>query len=126
MLMKDEFATSPTVIAGTPMPVLPRKEMTIQDLWGILSRRRKLVACVFMLTVAAVAVLFATSTRLYIGSAEIQVQKEPADTLSMETMMGPESQSDALDSNITLQTQAQILQVGFTRVAGNQRAEPGE
>jgi succinoglycan biosynthesis transport protein ExoP len=110
MLMKDEFALSPAVIAGTPMPALPRKEMTIQDLWGILSRRRKIVACVFVLTVAAVALLFAISTRLYKGSAEIQVQKEPADTLSMETMMGPESQSDALDSNITLQTQAQILQ----------------
>ncbi len=30
--------------------------------------------------------------------------------LEHETMMGPESQSDAVDSNITLQTQAQILQ----------------
>jgi succinoglycan biosynthesis transport protein ExoP len=40
----------------------------------------------------------------------IQVQRESADALSMDNMIGPESQSDSVDSNITLQTQAQILQ----------------
>jgi succinoglycan biosynthesis transport protein ExoP len=60
--------------------------------------------------VGVAAILFATSTRLYMGSAEIQVQKEAADALSMNTMMGPQNPTDAVDSNITLQTQAQILQ----------------
>ena len=111
MPMKNDFAMSPAVIAGTPAPTMPpRKEMTIQDLWGILSRRRGIVLGVLLLTIAAAATLFATSTRLYKGAAEIQVQKESADTLSMDTMMGPGTQSDAVDSNITLQTQAQILQ----------------
>jgi succinoglycan biosynthesis transport protein ExoP len=111
MPMKNEFAlTAPAVIAGLPAPMLPHKEMTIQDLWSILSRRRQIVLGVLLFAIGVTAALFATSTRLYKGSAVIQVQKESADALSMDTMMGPESQSDAVDSNITLQTQAQILQ----------------
>jgi succinoglycan biosynthesis transport protein ExoP len=110
MPAKNDFAMVPAVIAPTPAPMLPRKEMTIQDLWGILGRRRGIVLGVLLLTVGATAVVFAFSTRLYKGSAEIQVQKEAADALSMNTMMGPESQPDAVDSNINLQTQAQILQ----------------
>jgi succinoglycan biosynthesis transport protein ExoP len=106
---KNNFAIAPALIAGTPAPVLPRHEMTIQDLGGILSRRRGIVIGGLLLTMGAAAVMFATSTRLYSGSAQIQVQKEAADALSMNTMMGPQSQSDAVDSNITLQTQAQIL-----------------
>ena len=111
MPTKNELATTPTVIAGTPAPVMPmRKEMTVQDLWGILSRRRSIVLGILLLTIAVAATLFATSTRLYKASAEIQVQKESADALSMDTMMGPESASDAVESNVNLQTQAQILQ----------------
>ncbi len=111
MPTKNEFSITPAVIAGTPAPVLPvRKEMTVQDLWGIMSRRRRIVVGILFLTIAVAAVLFATSTRLYSASAEIQVQKESADALSMDTMMGPESASDAVESNVNLQTQAQILQ----------------
>ncbi len=110
MLSKNDLVVAPAVIAGTPAPLLPRKEMTIQDLWGILSRRRNIVLSVLLLTMGVGAVLFATSTRLYKGFAEIQVQKEAADALSMDTVMGPESQGDAVDANVTLQTQAQILQ----------------
>ncbi len=106
---KDSFAMTPTLIAGNPA-VLPRKEMTIQDLWGILSRRRKIVLGALLVTMSLAGILFAVSTRLYKGTAEIQVQKESSDALSMDSMIGPESQSDSVDSNITLQTQAQILQ----------------
>jgi succinoglycan biosynthesis transport protein ExoP len=107
---KNNFAIAPTLIGGAPAPAPPRKEMTIQDLGGILSRRRGILLGGFVLCMGAAAVLFATSTRLYMGSAEIQVQKESADALSMNTMMGPQNPTDAVDSNITLQTQAQILQ----------------
>lgn len=110
MPSKNDLVVTPALIGGAPVPMLPRKEMTIQDLWGILSRRRGVVLGGMVLTIGLAGVLFATSTRLYKGSAEIQVQKETADALSMNTVMGPESQSDAVDSNITLQTQAQILQ----------------
>jgi polysaccharide biosynthesis transport protein len=109
---KENYAITPALIAGPPAlaPALPRKEMTIQDLGGVLSRRRGIVIGGLLLTMGAAAIMFATSTRLYLGSAEIQVQKEAADALSMNTMMGPQNAPDAVDSNITLQTQAQILQ----------------
>jgi succinoglycan biosynthesis transport protein ExoP len=111
MPTKNELAMTPTVIAGTPMPLMTaRKEMTVQDLWGIMSRRRDIVLGVLVLTIAVTGALFATATRLYKASAEIQVQKESADALSMNTMMGPETASDAVESNVNLQTQAQILQ----------------
>jgi polysaccharide biosynthesis transport protein len=110
MPTKADFAMTPALIAGTPAPMIPRKEMTIQDFWGILSRRRRVVLGVLLFTIGLTAVLFAFGTRLYKASAQIQVQKDTADALNMDTMMRPESQSDAIDSNITLQTQAQILQ----------------
>src|ERR1700722_7390520 len=110
MLSKNDLVVAPALLTGTPAPLLPRKEMTIQDLWGILSRRRTIVLSVLLVTMGVAAALFAVSTRLYKVFAEIQVQKEAADALSMDTVMGPESQSDAVESNITIQTQAQILQ----------------
>ena len=59
---------TPAVIAGSPAPLMPpRKEMTIQDLWGILSRRRRIVLGVLLLTIAVAATLFAMATRLYKG-----------------------------------------------------------
>src|SRR3984885_10571223 len=110
MLVKSDFATTPAVISGAPAPMLRRKEMTIQDLLGIMSRRRKIVLGVLVLTMAVAGTFFAMATRLYKASAEIQVQKESADALGMGNMMGAETASDAVDSNVTLQTQAQILQ----------------
>ena len=51
------------------------------------------------------------STRRYQAVGEIQVQKESADTLGLDNMMGgAEGASDALDASITLQTQADLLQ----------------
>ena len=111
MPTKNELVMTPAVISGTPAPIMPaRKEMTVQDLWGILSRRRGIVLGVLLLTIVVAGILFATSTRLYSASAEIQVQKESADALSMDTMMGAEPTSDSVESNVNLQTQAQILQ----------------
>jgi polysaccharide biosynthesis transport protein len=110
MPTNPDFAITPALIAGTPAPMLPRKEMTVQDLWGILSRRRGIVLGGLLFTIAVAAILFSTSTRIYSGSAVIQVQKEAVDALDMDRMMGPGVQSDAVESNITLQTEAQILQ----------------
>jgi polysaccharide biosynthesis transport protein len=110
MPQNNEFAMTPAVISAAPAAMVARKEMTIQDLWGLLERRRHIVVGILLLTIALAAIRFATTTRLYKGTAQIQVQKESADALSMNNMIGPESQSDAVDSNVTLLTQAQILQ----------------
>jgi succinoglycan biosynthesis transport protein ExoP len=110
MPLKNDLMLNPGIISGTPAPVAARQEMSIQDLWKVLSRRRWFVLGSLLFCIAGGSILFATATRFYKGAAQIQVQKEAADALSMDNMLGPESQSDAVDSNITLQTQAQILQ----------------
>lgn len=110
MLTKYEFATAPAVISAPPPTMLPRTEMTIHEFWGILSRRRAIFLGIFLVTMGLTALCFAFATRLYKATAEIQVQKDSADTLSMDRMMGPEAASDAVEANVTLQTQAQILQ----------------
>jgi polysaccharide biosynthesis transport protein len=85
--------------------------LTIRDLLDILNRRRAAILTTFLLCVASAAILFGTSTRLYKGSAEIQVQKDTADALSLNNVMGSsDSASDAVESNVTLQTEAKILQ----------------
>ena len=109
MPQNNNFAMTPNVLPGTPA-VLPRKEMTIQDLWDILTRRRMVVLGTLLAFMTLAGIFFAVATRLYKGTAVIQVQKDSADALSMDSVIGPESQSDSVDSNITLQTQAQILQ----------------
>lgn len=110
MPIKNDLMLNPGIISATPAPVAVRHEMTIQDLWKVLSRRQWIVFGSLLFCIAAGATLFAIATRFYKASAQIQVQKEAADALSMDNMLGPESQTDAVDSNITLQTQAQILQ----------------
>src|ERR1700744_1445486 len=113
MPINDNFAIAPThtptLINSATLPALSRKEMSIQDLTGILSRRREIFIGAMIICLGAGALKFATTTRLYMGSAQIQVQKESADALSMNTVMGPQNLPDAVDSNITIQTQAGIL-----------------
>ena len=107
--------TQTELIASRPGPVQPGwpapKEMTFQDLWDLLSRRKGLVITIFASVIVAAGLLFAIAERMYMASAEIQVQKETADALSLDTMMGQDASSgDAVESNITLQTEAQILE----------------
>ena len=85
--------------------------MTLGDLRHIFRRRRSLLISCFASCVS-VAILFCIfSTRRYQASGEIQVQKDSTDALGLENMMGSAvGDSDALDANITLQTQADLLQ----------------
>ncbi len=53
----------------------------------------------------------ATATRLYKATGQVQVQKDSADGLGLDNPNGAAGNaSDALDANMTLQTQAQVLQ----------------
>ena len=86
-------------------------ELTAREFLRILHRRRRLIfiACLAFVLLAALVCIF--STRRYESSASIQIQKEDSDSLGLESALGSaaESASDALDYNITLQTQAKIL-----------------
>ena len=86
-------------------------ELTVRELFRILHRRRRviLLVCIGCLLLAALRCVF--STRRYESTASIQIQKEESDSLGVESALGSaaENASDALDYNITLQTQAKIL-----------------
>jgi succinoglycan biosynthesis transport protein ExoP len=87
------------------------QELTIADLWTILARRRTIVfgTIVLALTFGILASVF--SPRLFKASAQLQVQKESVDGLGLSSMMGdPGATSDALDANMTIQTQVKILE----------------
>src|SRR5437588_822503 len=81
------------------------KELTLKDLLSIFARRRVIVIGT-VLCCLAVAVLICTfSTRRYEATGEVQVQRESADALGLESMMGAAGgATDALDANITMQT----------------------
>ena len=89
-----------------------RKEMTIQDLWGILSRRRQHRSWRSPAhDWSAGAALFATSTRLYKGLGRDPGAKGIGRCVEHGHHDGARvSSRTRLTSNVTLQTQAQILQ----------------
>ena len=94
------------------METRTKKEFALQDLVTTLRRRRWVVfgvPAVFVL-VAILYCLFCT--RRYESEGSLQVQKESSDSMGLEGMMsegGPDT-STSLDINITVQTQANILQ----------------
>jgi capsular exopolysaccharide synthesis family protein len=86
--------------------------LTLLDLWKIIRRRRWIL---FMITIVLLGGAIAASifsTRRYQATGEIQVQKDSSDALGLDSLMGGDAAggTDALDANITLQTQAKILE----------------
>ena len=87
-------------------------DLTIQALLAILRRRRVLITRTIAICFILAALFCIFTSRRYAATAEIQVQKSSADGLGLESMMSSAGgdATDALDANITLQTQANILQ----------------
>lgn len=87
------------------------EELTISGLLLILKRRRIILFGTTLLLFVCAVLVCIFMTRRYEAQGKIQVAKQGADGLGLEGMMGSASgASDALDANITLQTQADILQ----------------
>src|SRR5258708_8031432 len=86
--------------------------MTFLDLWAIVRRRRLLILTITLVLVAAATAACVLSTRRYQASGEIQVQKDSWDALGLDSLMGAAAggAGDALEANVTLQTQAKILE----------------
>lgn len=88
------------------------KELTLRDLFQILQRRRTIiygsVGVLFLL--ASLYCMFCT--RRYEATGTVQVQKEDSDMMGLDNLMSGASggTTDALNANIDLQTQANILQ----------------
>ncbi len=85
--------------------------MTFNDLWNLLIRRKTVIVCMFAAVVTVGILYCVISGRRYQATGQLQVQKTSLDGLGLSSMMGDASGAgDALDSNITIQTQATILQ----------------
>jgi len=90
---------------------LPEKELTLRDLLTIFRRRRIIVYGTLLVFVVLAALYCVICTRRYEATGTVQVQKESADAMGLDSLMSSaEGASDALDANINLQTQANILQ----------------
>jgi succinoglycan biosynthesis transport protein ExoP len=86
-------------------------ELTIQRLILILRRRRNFIlwSVVVCFSIAVIFCIFKKPR--YEGVAEIEIQKSPTDGLGLQNLAGStQEQSDALDSAVTVQTDANILE----------------
>jgi capsular exopolysaccharide synthesis family protein len=85
--------------------------MTFNDLWNLFVRRKAVILSI-LAGVVTIAALFCTfSERRYEATGQLQVEKESLDGLGLSSLTGDASGAgDALDSNITIQTEATILQ----------------
>lgn len=87
-------------------------ELTLGALAAVFRRRRAIFLYVLAGFLAAVTLYCLLATRRYQATGQVQIQKDSAGAFGLESsVMGDaaESASDALDYNITLQTEANIL-----------------
>jgi succinoglycan biosynthesis transport protein ExoP len=103
----DQLALQPShvVIAANT----PSSELTLREIGAMLARRRTIIyislSICFLL--AILALIF--STPRYKSVGEIELQKDSTGSLGLQTGTG-DAPSDALEANMIIQTQAQILQ----------------
>ena len=89
------------------------QELSISGLLLVLKRRRSFIvlSTLFCFSIAALLCIF--MTRRYEATGEIQVARQSSDELGLDGMKGDggsASADDALEDNIALQTQSDILQ----------------
>ena len=91
---------------------IPTQELTLLHLWEIVKDRRRLVLGMLVLAIGIAVLAAVFSTRKYVAVGEIQIQKDSTDALGLDSLMGGAAggATDALDANLTIQTQAKILE----------------
>jgi succinoglycan biosynthesis transport protein ExoP len=88
----------------------PSRELTLGDLWNLCLRRRAIIAGTVLTLFALASLVSVFSERRYEATGQLQVQKDSMDGLGLSSMMGDAAgATDALDANITIQTEATIL-----------------
>lgn len=88
------------------------KELTLRELFQIHRRRRTVVYGVLLTICILTAIYCALCTRRYQATGIVQVQKDDADAMGLDTLMSSATGggSTALEDNVELETQANILQ----------------
>lgn len=106
----SDLAVIANLLEGQHGPPV-QSTFTVSDLLDVFRRRRLLMGAIFLGTFTLAMVAFFSATRLYKGSAEVQVQKNSSDAVGLDDVRGgSDAGEDAMEANITLQTEAQILQ----------------
>jgi len=130
-LVAGQFQTPESLISAVPMKIntsrqLPgasvldaagtqrshgfNNEMRLRDLWDVFVRRRTIVFGTLVVCLLGGALICVLWTRRYMATAELQVGKESDNSLGLQTEGSQESPTDSLAENVTIQTQAGILQ----------------
>ncbi len=103
----NDASTSERLQAGW----LPRQELTLLDLARIYQRRRRIIHATTLAALLLATLYCVVCTRRFEATATVQIQKEDADVMRLDQMMSGQADtgSDALEENILLETQADIL-----------------
>ncbi len=103
---------SPARLPSSKYEEIQPTPLTVQDMVTFLLRRKAIIfaATAVLLTLCTLWCIF--GTKLYRSTGQIQIQKENSDAFGLEGALSgaADSASDALDYNVTLETQANILQ----------------
>ena len=103
----DKLAFQPShVVLAAPSPP---PELTLREVGTMLARRRFIIYVSLSAFVLLAILALSVSTRRYRSMGEIEVQKESTSALGIQTD-STDTPSDALEVNMIIQTQAQILQ----------------
>ena len=90
-----------------------RREWTLGDLLSIFRRRRRIVLCCVLVMVALAGLYCLLATPRFLATGQIEVQKDSPGTLGLDRSMTggvADTDADALDTSMTLETEAGILQ----------------
>ena len=110
MSIPKQLSAPPNQTFAPPNQISAPQELTISGLFNVLRRRKAIVLLTTLacFSLAALACIF--MTRRYEATGEIQVLKQSPGELGPDGMKsGDDGAADALQDNITLQTQANIL-----------------
>lgn len=91
----------------------PRREWTLIELFSIFRRRRGFVICCVLTAAALTGLYCALATPRYQATGQIELQKDSPGTLGLDrSVTGGSANEDAgaLDTSMTLETDARILQ----------------
>src|SRR5579885_1514694 len=105
------MAASVSVVKDPDLRAMHDDEMTLAALAAALGRRRAIFFWVLAGSLAAVTMYCILATRRYQATGQIQIEKDSSGAFGLESSVlgDADSASDALDYNITLQTEANIL-----------------
>jgi polysaccharide biosynthesis transport protein len=108
----DHMAKRTITLRHVPMDAARHSELTISDLLLILRRRRNLIAIATAICFSLGIMVCLLSTPKFEGKGVLEIQKTSADMLGLQSMMvgASDGPGDALNANLDLQTESEILQ----------------